>query len=320
MEVLRAARTRKQLLKAVKPKRGAVKYQMKTMTVEAVGTAAFKEAEGTGRPSRLTVFGECNVRSQARDSTMLAANAILEQQHAALQQLHERGGDFCCLHWEFDGTPQKVDFNSMATVQRLLGRPADEEQNAEAAHMAGVREVLVQRGIFITEAACDDVFARPLVLGDQTSLTNLNALMHELGFLNLDLQKLSSSYKEVILHFSIDGSPTVELVVDYVRELVKPLGNVIVCNNTSCMMHALNRIIADHSTKKDSQFDLSGVLSLTKLMHISAYFDKFAQSVKECATEEDFHWEQYGPADADSCRQHRRAVDLCLPELKEHPK
>ena len=179
-------------------------------------------------------------------------------------------------------------------------------------------EVLVQRGFFITDNACDDVFARPLELGDQTSLTHLNALMYELGFLNLDLQKLSSSYGEVCLHFNIDGPPTVELVDDYIRELVNPLGNVIVCDNTSCMMHALNRIVADHTMRADSKFDMSGIISLSLLMHLGMYFDKFVRSVKEVATE-DFDWEQYGLTDADNCGVGRRAVELCLHDLKDTP-
>lgn len=165
------------------------------------------------------------------------------------------------------------------------------------------------------------------MLGDQTSLTNLNALMHELTFLHLDLQKLSQSYDQVVLHFSLDGSPTVlllsfvfvehttkqvELVVDYVGTLVGPLGNVILCSNTSCMLHALNRIVADHVGKKDSRFDMTGLCSLTKLAHLGLYFDKFAAMVKTLAVRDPI-WEQHGPAEGG--HHARQAVALCLPNL-----
>ena len=110
----------------------------------------------------------------------------------------------------------------------------------------GSREVLAQCRVFITDTACDDVFARPLFLGDQTSLCTLNALMHEPSRLNLDLQRLSSSYEEVLLHFSIGVSPAVELVVEYVKMLVEPLKNDIVFDYTSCMMHSLNRLVANY--------------------------------------------------------------------------
>eukprot|EP00974_Lingulodinium_polyedra_P120874 11176839-Lingulodinium_polyedra.AAC.1 len=57
----------------------------------------------------------------------------------------------------------------------------------------------------------------------------------------LDIQDLSKSFDRVWLHCGADGASTCELVIDIVKCLVQPLGNVIVLDSLSCLMRACNR-------------------------------------------------------------------------------
>jgi hypothetical protein len=130
----------------------------------------------------------------------------------------------------------------------------------------GVRDVLVQKGRFITSLCNDEIIATPTVLGDQTSLTHLDAIMGELASRGLDLQGLSGQFKLVLIHFGADGAMTCELVIDYIKTLIEPLGNVIALDSSLCLMHALNRICADHAA--GSRLKLNCVFSMTKLLYI----------------------------------------------------
>jgi hypothetical protein len=169
------------------------------------------------------------------------------------------------LHWQFDGTPQRIAFQLPATTASLAaaGDPLSERQDKY-----GIRDVLVQKGFFATACVSDNVFAKPLVLADQTSLTHLHAILKEQGDMGLDLQTLSSRFERVLLSFGADGAATCDLVVDYVKCLVEALGNVVVQDAASCLMHSLNRISADHIV--GSNFKLNALFSLTKLMYIGA--------------------------------------------------
>ena len=93
----------------------------------------------------------------------------------------------------------------------------------------------------------------------------------------LATQELSRKHTEVLLHFGADGAATCELVIDYMKCLTAPLGNVIVMDSSTCLMHACNRICSDHITH--SNLNLGGVFSLTKLMYMGTYFGNFAQAI-----------------------------------------
>lgn len=181
----------------------------------------------------------------------------------------------------------------------------------------GVREILVQRGVFITPTVVEDIVTRPLVLGDQSSCTHLNAVMAEMQAAGVDLQQLSQRYDEVLVHFGTDGAATCDLVIAYIRVLTEPLGNVTMVDSTTCLMHACNRIVADHVTS--SKFDLSGIFSLSKLLCIGTYWDDFAQAVVAEALS-DVKWDPFcGPPDGQQ-ELHKRVIKLTCPELCQHPR
>lgn len=133
---------------------------------EAIRRLAFKDVGSSGVGSNLTIFGDVNTHHTATQAVLLSADAVLEQQAAKLDQLHAKGG-FCCLHWEFDGTPQSMSFKNQSTVDALTGYTETHFDNGDVDNedpvvaKAGSREVLVQRGIFITEDGIDEIFARP---------------------------------------------------------------------------------------------------------------------------------------------------------------
>ena len=177
--------------------------------------------------------------------------------------------------------------------------------------------MIVQQGLFITRDCCETIIAKPLVLGDQTSLTHLQAIMQETSALGLDLQTLAASYDRVLWHFGMDGAATCELAIDYLKCAVAGMGNVTVLDSSLCFMHALNRVAADHVAS--STLDLNGIFSLTKLMYIGSYFDTFSKAViKEALS--DFHWEQLAGPPLTHGEQHERVVRLCCPDLHQRPR
>ena len=176
------------------------------------------------------------------------------------------GGDMIALHWEMDATPQRV-YVAEAETRQLLGGP-DADLKAEGT--GGVRDVLVQAGRVVTDSIDEPILVSPVLMGDQVSGTMLEALMVQLEFCGLDLQQLSRAFNSVIVHLGVDGAASCALVLDYLQHTVP--ANVIVVRG-DCQMHSLNRITMDHVMK--SGFDLAAMFSLSKLMHISSYFDTF---------------------------------------------
>ena len=90
--------------------------------------------------------------------------------------------------------------------------------------------------------------------------------MEEIAALGVDIHELSKSFDEVLLHFAVDGAATCELVVDYIKCLVQPLGNIIVLDSSGCLMHSSNRVCCDHAMR--SKLNLKGIFSMTRLMYI----------------------------------------------------
>lgn len=80
------------------------------LTTTAALRKVFKEIDTAGSFSRLNFFEAGAGGSTNFDALVISAASILRAQHAALQQRHLAGGRLCVLHWQFDGTPQRVAF------------------------------------------------------------------------------------------------------------------------------------------------------------------------------------------------------------------
>ena len=85
----------------------------------------------------------------------------------------------------------------------------------------------------------------------------------------------------------------------------------------TCLMHSLNRIVADHT--RTSKFSLGTVFSLTKLLHCGSYFDTLAAAMSEEASSDPV-WHQVGGAPIAETDLHWRLVNLCLPNLRNEPR
>lgn len=120
----------------------------------------FKEADGSGTLHRGFFERSCTVHSEA---VIAVGHTILAEQRAAIQRYVKEGGEMCILHWEFDGTPQSVAFQEHASIE-ALARAASGTPDVQRGRSAA-RDVLVQRGVFMTERITEDVFAKPLVPG-----------------------------------------------------------------------------------------------------------------------------------------------------------
>ena len=131
------------------------------------------------------------------------------------------------LHWALDATPQNMQFTDRNVLWELdsHGLPPDRS----------TREVLVQRGRICVGNTSQPIFVRPLVLGDETSATLLDAVMAQMESSGVDLKVLSRSFRRVVIHFGLDGAATCELVVDYILVLLQGLPNVTPLFDFCCM-------------------------------------------------------------------------------------
>ena len=241
------------------------------------------------------------------------AHTILKKQGEAIECIKKKRRRTCVLHWELDATPQYMQLQEPETIAGLSRGPVRDE----AAAKRGTREVLVQRGLVITEQETDVVFAKPRIMGDETSGTLLDATLGEMAERGCDLQTLAGAFDEVLLHLGVDGAATCELVVDYIKCLVAIFPNVIVVSPSFCFMHGLNRVTADHSTK--SRLNLNSLFSLTKMMYIGTYFDTFVSKMVDVAVD-DIEWHRNGGPAADDVEVHNRLVKLALPDLHLDPR
>ena len=140
--------------------------------------------------------------------------------------------------------------------------------------------------------------------------------MEDMAALGLGIRELSKSFEEVLLHFAVDGAATCELVVDYIKCLVQPLGNVNVLDSSGCLMHSSNRVCCDHAMR--SKLNLKGTFSMTKLMYIGSYFDSFTKAVIEVALE-DMQWEPIGGPHLGAGEEHERLLNLLVPDHENNP-
>ena len=124
----------------------------------------FKECDSGGGQG-LGFFNTSH--NTAPDCTIVVAHTILVEQRAALESHIKDGGPLCVLRWQFDGTPQKVALQEASSVDALGG--AGDQEDFKKQGKDGTRDVLVQKGVFITPEIVEDIFAKPRILGDQTS-------------------------------------------------------------------------------------------------------------------------------------------------------
>ena len=283
----------------------------KTLSVAGILRKVFKDSECGVHSEDSNVFESGGGNSTNSDVVIVTASVLLEEQRAAIAKRVEEGGSICVLHWELDGTPQRMSFQCSSTPE-LLSRGQKDTERASS----GCRDVLVQKGVFIAPDYSEDIFVKPRVLGDQTSATLLECVMKEMAATGVDLQRLSQQFDEVLLHFGIDGAATCELTVNYIKCLVIELQNIIVLDSSPCLLHAINRICADHTLR--SRLGLGGLFSLTKLMYIGSYFDAFCKAVVAQALDT-FHWDQFGGALPGLAVLHERLVRAAIPDLHLKP-
>ena len=218
----------------------------RALTYEAAMRKIFKQMDHLGScAGNVSLFGYGDSGKVGRSATVVAAQTILSEQRRAIDAIVQKGGDMASLHWEFDSTPQQTELLEPETISALAGKAPILDYDR-----AGTRDVLVQRGTLDVGYLHEQILAKPLLLGDATSSTLLEATMTQLAEVGLDVQVLSTQFDTVVLHFGIDGSPTCLLTVDYIRTLVQALPNVYVMSTSICLMHGLNRITTDHVAKK----------------------------------------------------------------------
>jgi len=297
----------------------------------ACSSSASLFGQGTGNVAELVTVG---------------AETILREQVEAINENVEHGGENIYVHWELDATPMYMELQDPETVAALAREDVRDEEESRRGSREVVRcratgsgwwlgagsscratipesvtrylaKVLVQRGFVVMDAVDEEVFSAPLILGDESSATHLDAMLSRMQRAGLDLEKLSANFKHVTINFGIDGASTMQLVVDFADWLCSTLGNVTVMANDACLMHSLNRIVADHI--QYGRFKLNGVFGASKLLHLGNYSSKVAKAVS-VGLITDPEWHQVGGPPVEEMTLHKRFVDLAMPNLAQEPK
>ncbi len=260
----------------------------------------FKELQESGSFGRREgIFG-----IQPSGTTDLAAvvavtQAVLDEQQEKLQEATESGGSVIALQWEFDGTPQQIAVLSAAARDKLRGPNTEGTEDVESKDKTGTRDVFVQRArVRILDVNADDehdvyvrldeeIFIRPLCLGQQDSGTLRQALLSTFQRVGLDLVRLSQKFELVVLILSQDGCFTNGLVHDWLQSVLPK--NIILLKDL-CQSHTVNRLVMDHVKK--GKFDINSLFSLSRVVHISSYYDLLCSATLAVAFEVKPAWIQ----------------------------
>ena len=136
-------------------------------TTEANLRQVFKETTDAGDVGRLGFF---DAPSRANDATIVAAETILRKQREALLERHHKGG-MCVLHWQFDGTPQRVAFQDPTIGATLTGKgdkdvkeqkvdeddiDAPESQTEDKSPELSMIDTTLKRKVSLSPAALED--------------------------------------------------------------------------------------------------------------------------------------------------------------------
>ena len=148
----------------------------------------------------------------------------------------------------------------------------------------------------------------PKILGDESSSTLLDAIMAPMSQMGVGLQRLATTFGEVIFHIGTDGASVCALTVDYLSLLLGRIDNVIVMSPSVCWMHGLNRGSCDHLMK--SQFKLNDMFATVKIFKVGSYWDKLgAGMLKEAASGVTAAtWHRFGDPPAEQKVLHDRMV------------
>ena len=298
---------------------GAQGNWRRACTPNAALRKAFKQIDATG--STIVVescFGVGDTLNTNISCQMLAAATALAEQRKEIDRIVSGKGKLIRVTWEMDSTPQRVGLQEAETISALVGHKL-----GDVADSGGVHDVLVQRCTMCSDTMLQEeqVIVPPKILGDTSSSTELDALLFSMFYVGLSLEVLAAAFETVLFFVGTDGASPCLLMVDYLRCAMRALPNVqVVWNATStCLMHSLNRITADHFRRDDSGYSLSGMTTLSKIFCVSRYWDLFCSGVLDESVAV-VNWQQYGgppPGAADALRKWIRFV---MPGLDSKPK
>ncbi len=262
----------------------------------------FKEIQDDGSwGRRCGIFGVSASRTSDLGATVAVTSSVLDVQAESIQKEIEAGGSVCTLQWEMDSTPQQVALYCPKARDVLRDPRAEGTEDVEKREKHGTRDVFVQRGrLKILEAAESDpddvhvrtdeeVFIPPFLLGSSFSSTLRDAFFHALELCGLCLKKLSGSFGLVVLIVSVDGCFGNALLVDWLHDV---LPNNIILMEDLCTFHNSNRIVIDHVQK--GKFDINSLFCLSRVFHISTYYDLFCSAVLTTAFSLPIVWSQFG--------------------------
>lgn len=272
---------------------------------DAILRKVFKEfGEGFELKDRSSAWNVADTRHHSKDALCTVAAAVLHHQAQGVERFTKSGGDYIVVHLECDSTPEAVRFVDERTVMALGG--------PEQKHMSATRDVFVINMRVLAGPGQDEpeeIFVAPLVLGDKTSGSMLNAIMTTMRDYKLDLMGLARRFEIVLWSVGIDGEAANDLLLDY---MVERLPENVVPLRMPCLLHASNRIVLDHWTKSGVEL-INPVYSMTLLLQLGSNFEAFAKIVKELVWE-DCDWSCSVEPDAAAIDRHRRMLRQFCPD------
>lgn len=240
--------------------------------------------------------GKADQRCYLRCAKAIVAGAMLEQQRRAVRLVgQDDQAPWIVFSWAWDSTPEKCRRTAVVSgtkAKRLRITSSEHMVQLGTLTRIGVDGVLQH----------DEVLAPPLVIADTTAGSILASLQKAWDTCGTHPLELSTRCGVMVLCLVIDSFSANLTVLRWLRQAMP--SNVVVFTNL-CALHQVMRIISDFQDML-----LSNVYSLSKLMIIDTYFDKFLVRLAD-TTRRSFRYVHGVAPDAECVARAQLIVEHC---------
>ena len=115
----------------------------------------------------------------------------------------------------------------------------------------------------------EEIIVPPLLIGSQSPATVLDTWMHSTEKFGIGITALCEKFPHGIVHMSGDSCAGNVLLLDSLESV---LPDICILFRDMCNMHYLNSIMVSHF--KNSWIDVDSMFAMTKIVHISSYWDQ----------------------------------------------
>lgn len=189
----------------------------------------------------------------------------------------------------------------------------------DAVEKAEVHEVFVQEGRLKLPSVdgrprATVLIVPPVIVGDETSGTELDAVMKMMQHVGVDLPSLARRCRILVLHIRVDNAGQNDLIFETIAHR---LPHNVIPLRTHCFMHQCSRMAAE--TMKRSGLDvINPLFCMSNLVYMGRYWHALSSAVLAIAHEDLEHgWRGGGGVPAPDAREAKDTlVATVWPELR----